>query len=102
MSFAIIYVTHENKAAAKELTDRLLEEKLIACANIFPITSAYWWKGAVANEEEWVSIIKTPLSHWDRLRNRVEALHPYEVPCIMKIEVEANQAYEDWIHGNVK
>ena len=101
MSFAIVYITHEEKNAAKALTDQLLKEKLIACANIFPITSAYWWKGAVANEDEWVSIVKTPLSHWDRLVKRVEALHPYEVPCIMKIEVEANRSYEDWIRESV-
>ncbi len=101
MSFAIIYITHESESAAKQLTNQLLQEKHIACANIFPITSAYWWQGAVANEGEWVSIVKTTLERWPEVRNRVEELHPYEIPCIMKITVEANEAYEEWIRESV-
>jgi hypothetical protein len=35
MSFALLYITHESKAKAEELTDHLLQKKIIACANIF-------------------------------------------------------------------
>ncbi len=38
-----------------------------------------------------------------QLKNiQVEAIHPYETPCIMKFEVEANKAYADWIHNETK
>lgn len=101
MSFNFIYITHESEQAARTLTEALLQEKLIACANIFPITSAYWWQGAIAREGEWVSIVKTTLEKWESVKARIEALHPYEVPCIMRLEVEANEAYERWIRNSV-
>jgi len=101
MAFAIVYITHEKKEDAQALAGALLDKKLIACANIFPITSAFWWQGAVQNEEEWVSIVKTRRDRWDRLREEVGRMHPFDVPCIMKIEVEANEDYERWIHESV-
>lgn len=101
MSFAIIYITNSSENEARKLSNHLLEKKLVACANIFPITSAYWWEGAIQNEAEWVAIVKTTLKKWPAVKETVEKVHPYEVPCIMKIEVEANQAYEDWIAEEV-
>ena len=101
MSFIIIYITHENEEAAKKVVDQLVNEKLVACGNLFPIQSAYWWKGVIQNEEEWVSIVKTIPELWAKVKSKVEEIHPYEVPCIMKFEVEANESYEEWIRTSV-
>jgi len=102
MGFIIIYITHENESAAKKITDQLVEEKLVACGNLFPIQSAYWWKGAIQNEKEWVSIVKTIPELWNKVKSKVEEIHPYEVPCIMKLEAEANDKYEAWIRESVR
>lgn len=101
MSFAIIYITHRSETEAKKVSDHLLDKRLVACANIFPITSAYWWQHAIQHEEEWVSIVKTTLENWEKVKSEVEKVHPYEVPCIMKFEVEANEPYEKWIKNEV-
>lgn len=102
MSFALIYITHPSEAEAQRVSQHLLECKVIACANIFPITSAYWWQGLLQNEQEWVSIVKTSLENYEGVKTEVEKVHSYEVPCILKIEVEANTAYENWIRDSVK
>lgn len=102
MRFALVYITHPGEETAREISNLLLEKRLIACANIFPITSAYWWQGAIQREGEWVSIVKTSLDKWDLLKEEVLRIHPYEVPCILKMEVEANEAYYHWIEGEVK
>lgn len=101
MGFIAVYITHESEEAAKLLCDHLLERKIIACANVFPITSSYWWAGAIANEKEYVSIVKTTTENWEILEKEVIAQHPYEIPCIMKMEVSANEAYEHWIRESV-
>ena len=36
------------------------------------------------------------------LRKEVEKIHPYDVPCIMKFDVEANTSYENWIRDSVE
>lgn len=102
MNFILIYITHPNMKEAKRVRESLLQERLIACANYFPIESAYWWKGEIANAKEIVSIIKTRKSNWVKVKKAVEAIHPYETPCIMKLEVESNKAYADWIYAETK
>ena len=98
MSFILIYITHENLTEAKKIANHLLEKKLVACANFFPIESMYWWKGKIQNTNEVVSIIKTKTENWEKVKTAVKELHPYECPCIMKINAQANQDYEDWIN----
>jgi len=97
MGFAIIYITHANLEEARKVTSHLLEKKLIACANLFPIESSYWWQGQIANENEVVAIVKTRSQNWEKVKSEVKKIHPYKVPCIIKIEVEANEDYEAWI-----
>lgn len=101
MSFSVIYVTNENEANAQLLADSLLQKKLIACANIFPIKSAYWWQGNIEHEDEYVAILKTSDALWAKVCEEIEQIHPYDVPCIMRIQAEANAAYEAWILNEV-
>lgn len=112
MKFIVIYITHANMREAKKVAEALLRDRLIACVNYFPIESAYWWpatslasdggNGKITKAKEIVSIVKTRKSNWTKVKKAVEAIHPYETPCIMKLEVEANKSYADWIHTETK
>jgi periplasmic divalent cation tolerance protein len=93
----IVYVTHPDMRCAKRISEELVSEKLAACSNILPIKSIYWWEGIIQSEGEVVSILKTIPENWEKLKTKIEAVHPYDVPCIIKIEVEANTAYETWV-----
>jgi periplasmic divalent cation tolerance protein len=70
---------------------------LIACANFLQIESSYWWKGKIEDSREVVSIVKTKKGNWGKLKSEIEKIHPYEIPCMMKFEVEANKDYEEWV-----
>lgn len=102
MKFILIYITHKNMREARRVGEALLKNRLIACVNYFPIESTYWWKGKIENDKEIVSLMKTRTSHWAKVKKAVEAIHPYEVPCIMKLTLEANKSYTDWIHSETK
>jgi periplasmic divalent cation tolerance protein len=102
MSFIAVYITHGNENEAKKVASHLLEKKLIACVNFFPIESSYWWKGEIENAHEIVSLVKTKKENWEKIKEEVEKTHPYETPCIMKFEVEANENYEKWLKSEVK
>ncbi len=101
MSFILIYVTHENQENAEKIINHLLKNKLIACANLFPITSSYWWKGKIQNSKEIVSLLKTKKENWEKVKQEIIKIHPYETPCIIKISVEANEDYESWINKEI-
>lgn len=102
MGFIIVYITHANLEEAKKITSVLLENKLIACANFFPIESCYFWKGNLENSNEIVSIVKTRKENWQKVKEEVLKLHPYDVPCIMKFDMEANESYEEWIENETR
>ena len=97
MSFSVLYVTYPNEEEARNLTDHLIEKKLVAGVNLFPIESAYWWKNAVQREGEWVSIMQTSDRHWKQIVKTIEKLHSYEVPCIIRLNASANRDYEKWV-----
>ena len=102
MAFILIYITHKNMEEAKKVVSHLLQKKMIACANFFPIKSAYWWKGKIDETDEVVSIVKTIKGNWKKVKSEVKKIHHYEVPCIMKIDAKANAEYEKWIKEAVK
>lgn len=97
MAFLLFYITHPDEKSARDLSERLLNKRLVACANIFPVTSAYWWQGAIQHEGEWVSVVKTRLELEKNVEQEVQKIHPYKLPCILRFEVRANDAYEQWI-----
>ena len=99
MSFIAVYITHENMEQAERVARRLLEKRLVACANFFPVRSTYWWKGKLEDADEVVSLLKTRLELWEPLVAEVKRLHPYEVPCIERLEVRANDDYEAWVRA---
>lgn len=102
MTEVFIYITTSSDAEAEKIAQALLEEKLIGCANIFPIKSMYWWEGRIAKEHEVVLIAKTLDEKYGRVKKVVEQLHSYKIPCITKIPVQTNDAYGTWLRENIK
>lgn len=102
MKSIIIYITHKNKKEAKKVAEALLRDRLIACANYFPIESSYWWKDKIVTSKEIVTLVKTKKENWAKVKKAVEAIHPYETPCIMKLDVESNTSYAQWIEDETK
>jgi periplasmic divalent cation tolerance protein len=100
MSFALAYITFPNEQEAEKIGKKLLEEKLIACYNLFPIKSAYLWNGKIENSEEIVGIFKTSTKNKKILEEKIISLHSYKIPCIIHLQWEANEAYENWINDS--
>ncbi|GAB0174683.1 MAG: divalent-cation tolerance protein CutA [Candidatus Altimarinota bacterium] len=102
MSFSLLYVTHPSKPEADRISIGLLNEKLIACANSFPIDSLYHWDGSIARTQEFVTLYKTKNENIEAIKRYIENNHKYDIPCIMKIaEVSSNEGYENWIRGEL-
>lgn len=101
---AVVLVTAPDEEKAAGLARTLVEEGLIACANLVPkVRSIYRWEGKVCDEPEVLLVMKTRAERFEALRSRVTALHPYSVPEVLKLEVDAgHQPYLDWVLGEVR
>lgn len=94
-----VYVTIDTPENAATLAQALLDRGLIACANVLPpMRSFFAWDGAVQDEPEVAMILKTRQGRLDALVEAVEALHPYDVPCVVAWPVDAgSEAYLTWV-----
>jgi len=98
----LVYITNPTKRVAEKIAKILLEKRLVACANIFEIESFYWWERKIEKAKEFVLIGKTIEKNYKRIKEEVEKIHPYEIPCILKIKAEANEKYLNWLKSEVK
>lgn len=103
MTLCLLYVTIDTRENAKKIAQTLLEEKLIACANILPaINSLYVWNDAVHDDEETVILFKTTEPNKEKTTARIKEIHPYDCPCILEIPVSSlNNAFEQWVYSSV-
>jgi periplasmic divalent cation tolerance protein len=99
----VVLVTTPTPERAAEIARAVVEEHLAACGNVIPgVRSIYRWQGAVQEDGEALLILKTTRARFEALRARVVALHPYEVPEVIALPVEAGSAaYLAWIAGAV-
>ncbi|MBL7056133.1 divalent-cation tolerance protein CutA [Candidatus Woesearchaeota archaeon] len=98
----IAYITCKDEKEAVKISKHLLEKKLIACSNIHPIRSLYNWKGKVQDEKEFVIMAKTTEEMFEKVKEEVEKVHSYDIPCILKIDAEANDSYGKWVNAQVQ
>jgi periplasmic divalent cation tolerance protein len=97
----VVLVTAPTAERAAEMARTLVEERLAACGNVVPgIRSIYRWEGEVQDDEEVLLVLKTTRERFEALRERVLALHPYEVPEVLALPVEAgSEKYLAWLAG---
>ena len=98
----LVYITCKNKKEAEKISLHLLKKRIIACANLFPIKSIYWWGGKIAKENETVIIVKTNNKNFKKLESEVKKIHSYGIPCILRINAAANKEYQAWLKKEVK
>lgn len=98
----IVYVPCGNEEEARKIGKLLVEKKLAACANYFPIKSIFRWKGKLEETGEILLLVKTTRENCGKVEEEVKKMHSYEIPCIMKIDVESSKEYADWVKESVK
>jgi len=102
--YCIVYCTVPNAQSGRTIAESVVKEGLCACVNrLCGVTSHYIYDGEYCEESEELLLIKTTRDAFDKLKSRIEALHPYDVPEIIATEIaEGNESYLSWIQKNVR
>jgi periplasmic divalent cation tolerance protein len=97
----VAFATAPDAAAAERIARALVEERLVACANLVgSVRSIYRWKGRVEDADEVMLVLKTRADRVGALAERLRALHPHEVPELLVLPVESGLApYLDWVRA---
>ncbi len=95
----VVLVTTPTAEKAAEIARAVVEAKLAACGTVVPaVRSIYRWEGKVCDEQEALLVLKAPAKRFPELRDRILALHPYQVPEVVALRIEdGSEKYIDWI-----
>jgi periplasmic divalent cation tolerance protein len=95
---ALLWSTFADAAEAERVAETVLAERLAACVNILaPCTSIYRWEGKTERGGEVPALFKTSTILARRLRDRIAALHSYDLPVIETWQAGASDAVSGWI-----
>lgn len=99
MDLKIVYTTFPSAEAAEIAARRLVEARLAACGNILPgHVAIYEWDGRLERAQEVVLLLKTTAAAAAALMAALKATHPYDVPAILLLPVEAAEAgFAAWV-----
>ena len=102
--FAVALSTAPSQDVAAEIARALVTEGLAACVNIVPqVRSIYKWEGELCDASEVLCVIKTRADQVEALRERLVALHPYDVPELVVLDVTGgHEPYLSWIDASCR
>ena len=100
----LIYTTFESHSDAEKMATALLEKRLIACAQITgPVSSTYWWQEKIVSSEEYLLVMKSDESLYNKLEQHIQESHPYETPEIVATVItHLSEDYRQWLEKELR
>lgn len=90
---ALIWCPFPDQDIAKYVAQMLLDENLIACANMLHgVMSVFAWGGERGESQETGALLKTNSALLKQAVDRLAELHPYEEPAILGWRCDATTA----------
>lgn len=101
---ALVWCPFPDLESARAVADALLDERLIACANILgTIESRFVWEGARATGSETAVLFKTTAGALEEVVERLGEIHPYDTPAILGWHADAAYpATLAWLAGAIQ
>lgn len=98
----LIYVSFESKEDAERAANHLIDNKLAACVEIIPVTNFYVWEGEKVKASEFSGIIKTDDGYYEKVREALEKVLPYDIPQIIGVKsTNVNKSYLKWLKESI-
>lgn len=98
----IIQTTTPTKKEAKFLSQLLIAKKLVACAQISKIDSAYMWKKQMHKRKEYLLSFKSTKDHIKTIQKLIAQHHSYELCEFVAFKPNyISKEYSEWIVNSV-
>jgi periplasmic divalent cation tolerance protein len=98
MQFIAVITTVDQRESADALCRHLVENRLVACAQISAIDSYYQWQGQLQHESEFRLLFKTTSARYHEVEAAIKSLHPYQLPAIVALPFShVEPAFAAWL-----
>ena len=96
--YSMVITTTADKESAMSIAKLLVENRLAACVQMFPIESVYFWRGKICDDNETALFIKSKTALFSKISAVIKENHAYEVPEIIQIPITGGLPdYLAWI-----
>ena len=97
-----IYTTCANPEEAKLLGKMIIDKKIGACVDYWPINSMYNWEGDLKEVSQTMLMITTLESKIEDVNDLISKHHSYSIPLIAGLDIRrVNRAYKEWISEKI-
>lgn len=96
--FLIVRTSFSKIQNAKNLANKLIEQKLCACVQISKVESLYFWEEKTQNDYEFLAEIKTTDDNFEKVKAIIINDHEYQVPEIISFAFDAHDKYKIWLN----
>ena len=98
MDVVLLYTTWPDAETASSCARAAVEARLAACVHVAaPMTSTYRWRGVVETADEVPALFKTTARRAAELRTLILTRHPYELPAITALPVDAEASHAPFL-----
>jgi periplasmic divalent cation tolerance protein len=87
--FLLLQTTCNDEADCTRLARGLVEARLAACVQRWPVQSCFHWKGKVEESSEWLLVAKVRRADYSAAEAWLLAHHPYELPECVAVRLDA-------------
>jgi periplasmic divalent cation tolerance protein len=100
----VILVTTASLREARKIARHLVKAKLAACVNISqPVRSIYRWEGKVADDKEYLLLIKSARGLFPQIKAAISKVHSYHTPEMICLPiVDGSRNYLSWLGDSLK
>ena len=100
----VIYCNTDSLEIAQEIADALVNDKLAACATVFPdIISVFEWEGKIEHRREYTLMVKTLKDNEDVVEEKILEIHNDDVPEIISVKLDSvHKPYLEWMKDTIK
>ena len=99
----LIIVSFETNEDAEKTANYLIDKKLAACVEIYPVKNFYMWKGEKVAADEVTGVIKTEDGYFQKIETTIKEILPYEIPQIIEVKAEnVNEPYLKWLKESIE
>lgn len=100
--YCYIYLTCA-KGDEGSIAQALLEKRLAACAKFTPVSSMYWWQGALERDNEMLIVLETAEDLFNEIESEVAKLHSYDTFVLTCVDMNrVNDEAAKWMEENIK
>ncbi len=88
---------------AEKLGSYIIESKMGACVDFWPIKSCYNWEGSFQCKSQAMLLVTTLESRLDPVTKLLNEKHTYSVPMIAGVDIRRiNHDYKEWMTKEIE